>query len=153
MSSYNFQGRNMIGRCLCGDVEYEVSGLSGNIYQCHCSLCRQQGGSFSNSGTIIPKSQLKWLKGQSRIKEWIKDTGFTSCFCTSCGSPTPNILRKLDYYWIPVGNLEDGPFKVVANLCLNSKASWATVSNIGKDFESVPDISDFITLLGNEPNE
>lgn len=44
----------MIGSSLCGGIESEVAGLSGNIYQCYCklyvvscTLCRQQGGLHS----------------------------------------------------------------------------------------------------------
>ncbi len=87
----------MIGRCLCGGIEYELTGLSGNIYQCHCTLCRKQGGSSSNSGTVVPMNQLTWLKGEGNIKTWVKETGFTSSFCENCGSLVPNLLRKLDY--------------------------------------------------------
>ncbi|WP_250656960.1 GFA family protein [Alkalimarinus coralli] len=143
----------MIGRCLCGGIEYEVTGLSGNIYQCHCTLCRKQGGSSSNSGTVVPMSQLKWLKGEENVKTWTKETGFTSCFCQNCGSPVPNLLRKLAYYWVPIGTLEDGPFKIVANLYQGSKASWAVVSPTGEKFETMPGVQDFIELLGNELHE
>jgi len=140
----------MIGSCLCGGIQYEVTGLSGNIYQCHCTLCRKQGGSSSNSGTVVPMNQLTWLKGESNIKTWVKETGFTSSFCENCGSLVPNLLRKLDYYWVPIGMLEDIPFKIVANLYMDSKASWAVVSPEGKKFETMPEVNEFIELLGNE---
>lgn len=140
----------MIGSCLCGCIEYEVTGLSGNIYQCHCNLCRKQGGSSSNTGTVVPSNQLKWLQGESDVKTWVKDTGFTSSFCKNCGSLVPNLLRKLDYYWVPIGTLEEGPFKIVANLYLDSKASWAVVSPEGERFKTMPEIKEFIELLGNE---
>ena len=144
------KGGIMRGACLCGDIEYEVSKFNGNIYQCHCSLCRKQGGSFSNSGAIVPAENLRWMKGQDRINIWVKDTGFTSSFCKGCGSPVPNLLRKLDYYWIPVGTLEDGDFNVVASIFLNSKASWATVSPESTQFDGMPDVNEFIDYLGKE---
>lgn len=138
------------GSCLCGAVEFSVEGLSGNIYQCHCSLCRKQGGSASNTGTVVPFDQLNWLKGEESIKAWVKDTGFKSCFCENCGSLVPNQLRGMNYYWVPVGTLEDGPFKIVANLYLDHKASWGVVSPDGKKFETMPETMEFIKLLGNE---
>lgn len=140
----------MIGSCLCGDIEYEVTGLSDYIYQCHCTLCRKQGGSSSNTGTVVPINQLKWLKGEGSVKTWVKETGFTSSFCDNCGSLVPNLLRKLEYYWVPVGTLEDGPFKIVANLYMDSKASWAAVSPEGERFETMPEVKEFIEMLGNE---
>jgi hypothetical protein len=140
----------MKGSCLCGSVEFEVKGLSGNMYQCHCKLCRKQGGSSSNSGTVVPVKQFTWLKGQSSVKTWVKETGFTSCFCESCGSPVPNRLRKLEYYWVPIGGLEGGEFNIVANLYLDSKAPWALVSPDGEHYETMPEVKEFIDMLGNE---
>jgi hypothetical protein len=138
------------GSCLCGSVEFQLRGLSGNIYQCHCTLCRKQGGSASNTGTVIPVDQLTWLKGEESIKAWVKDTGFSSYFCKECGSPVPNRLRSMNYYWIPVGVLEDGPYKIVANLYLDHKAKWAAVSPTGERYSTMPEVNDFIQLLGNE---
>jgi len=145
-----FKGGRMIGSCLCGAVEYEVKGLSGKVYQCHCELCRKQGGSASNTGTIVPFSQLKWLKGEGSVKTWVKETGFKSCFCGNCGSPAPNPLRGMNYYWVPVGALEEGSFKIVASLYLDSKASWGVVSPDGDRFETMPEVKEFIALLDNE---
>jgi len=140
---------NIKGSCLCGSVEYEVEDISNNIYQCHCSMCRKQGGSASNTGTVIPFNQLKWVKGKSDIKSWTKNTGFRSDFCPNCGSLVPNPLRGLDYYWIPVGTLEDASFDIVANLYMDSKASWGVVSPTGKKFKSMPELEEFISLLSS----
>ena len=135
------------GSCLCGNVEFNVTDISKNIYQCHCSLCRKQGGSASNTGKVIPLKQLEWVKGQEYVKSWVKDSGFRSDFCNNCGSPVPNPLRGLDYYWIPVGTLEDGPFNIVANLYSESKASWGVVASTGRNFETMPELEEFIALL------
>ncbi len=140
---------NIKGSCLCGSVEYEVEDISNNIYQCHCSMCRKQGGSASNTGTVIPFNQLKWMKGKAYIKSWTKNTGFRSDFCSNCGSLVPNPLRGLDYYWIPVGTLEDANFDIVANLYTDSKASWGVVSPTGKKFKSMPELEEFISLLSS----
>lgn len=140
----------MKGSCLCGEIEFELKTFNGNLYQCHCTLCRKQGGSSSNSGTVVPKDQLVWLTGQDKVRTWTKDTGFTACFCENCGAPVPNVLRKMDFYWVPVGALEDGPYRIVANLYLDSKASWAVVAPSGARFETMPEIKDFIQLLGHD---
>ena len=138
----------MKGSCLCGTIEFSVRDLGKSIYQCHCSLCRKQGGSASNSGTVVPLSQLTWIGGKEHIKSWVKDSGFRSDFCSNCGSPVPNTLRGRNYYWIPVGVLEDGPFNIVANLYTGSKASWGVVAPTGKKLETMPELEDFIALLG-----
>lgn len=138
---------NIKGNCLCGSVEFIVSDITKNIYQCHCTLCRKQGGSASNSGAIVPVENVTWIKGEDEITCWRKETGFSSNFCRHCGSPVPNRLRGMDYYWIPVGTLEDAPFQIAANLYLDSKASWGVVAPTGERFETMPEVNDFIALL------
>ncbi len=135
---------------MCGDIEFSVRGLSGNIYQCHCSLCRKQGGSASNTGTVVAVEQLTWLKGEEHISSWTKDSGFKTCFCKNCGALVPNQLRGLNYYWIPIGVLENLSFKIVANLYLDHKAPWGVVSSSGTNYETMPEVSEFIKLLDNE---
>ena len=71
----------MHGKCLCGSVEFEVTGNFPKLYQCHCSLCRKQGGSLSNTATIVGAENFHWLSGQEHISSWVKDTGFRSDFC------------------------------------------------------------------------
>lgn len=135
----------MKGSCLCGAIEYHIKDFSGRVYQCHCKLCRVQGGSASNTGAIIPLANLNWQKGEP--KTWIKDTGFTSSFCDQCGSPVPNRLRELSYYWIPVGCLDGDDFEVVANIYLDSKAAWSTVSKDGVYYQQAPSFDELISQL------
>lgn len=137
------------GSCLCGNIEFRVTDIGNNIYQCHCSLCRKQGGSASNSGTVIPLAQFQWLKGQENVKSWVKNSGFRSDFCSNCGSPVPNPLNGLDYYWIPVGTLEDAPFNIVASLYTESKASWGVVASAGRRYETMPELEEVIALLSS----
>lgn len=143
----------MKGNCLCGAVEYEIQNFSGKIYQCHCTLCRKQSGSASNSGAVVSLDDFKWLKGHENTVTWVKESGFTSSFCKSCGSPVPNQLRTYDFYWLPVGCLEGDDFKVVSNICLDSKAPWATVSPDGERITAMPDIDSFLLNLSTREQE
>ena len=125
MSGNRISGKNIYGKCLCGEVEFEVQRESLKLYQCHCLLCRKQSGTYSNAATIVAKEYFRFLSGQSTISCWVKDTGFRSDFCSCCGSPVPNVLRGSDYYWIPAGLLEGGgKLEVVSHLFLDSKADW-----------------------------
>lgn len=139
----------MRGHCLCGQVEFEISGSGFKLYQCHCSLCRKQSGSASNAATIVPAGRFRWLRGKEQIASWVKDSGFRSDFCKICGSPIPNPLKNKPYYWIPVGLLEDnGNLEVVAHLYTNSKAPWDTSVTHGVFYEELPpDLLEFIDYL------
>ena len=119
----------MQGNCLCGKVVFEILSPIRNLYQCHCSLCRKQGGSASNTATFVADNAFRWLAGQGNVTSWVKPTGFRSDFCSTCGSPVPNPLRTSGYWWIPAGLL-DGALEaeVVAHLFVASAAKWDRIS-------------------------
>ncbi len=138
----------MRGKCLCGHIEFEIDGSRFKLYQCHCSLCRRQGGSLSNTATIVSNDRFRWLRGADRISSWIKESGFRSDFCPTCGSPVPNPLRKLPYYWIPAGLLEDTDgLEIVAHLHLSSRAKWDTIAAEGACYEELPRFRELLELL------
>ena len=138
----------MRGKCLCGLVEFEVEGKLPRLYQCHCSLCRKQGGSSSNSATIVNAENFRWLSSQEHISSWVKDTGYRSDFCSKCGSPVPNPLRNSPYYWVPVGLLDDDQqLELAAHLFVGSKAPWDVIAPKGKQYETAPELLEFIRLL------
>jgi hypothetical protein len=141
----------MRGQCLCGSVEFEVAGKVPRLYQCHCSLCRRQGGASSNAATIIAADQFRWLAGQEHIASWVKDTGFRSDFCSNCGSPVPNVLRGTPYYWVPAGLLDKGEhLEVGAHLFVGSKASWDVIASPGIQYETMPELSELVALLRSD---
>lgn len=138
----------MRGQCLCGKVEFEIDGNRFKLYQCHCSLCRKQSGSQSNAATIVPNEKFRWLRGIENISSWKKESGFRSDFCSACGSPVPNPLRGLPYFWVPAGLLESGgSLKIAAHLCVASKAAWELASLQGACYDKLPNLSEILALL------
>lgn len=141
----------MRGQCLCGEVAFELDAERLKLYRCHCSLCRRQGGAASNCAAIVGAPQIRWLSGQGAVASWTKATGFRSDFCRRCGSPVPNPLRGLEYFWVPAGLLEDsGQLRVVADFHLSSKASWDAIPPGGAQFADIPALEEFLALMHNE---
>lgn len=137
----------MNGSCLCGAVEFEAKVDRLRIYQCHCSLCKKQTGTASSCGSIIHSDDLVWVSGESNISKWEKSTGFTSHFCSTCGSSVPNKFRGRPYYWVPAGLIEGDDIEVVANIFVCEAAKWSNVSTDVNPFETRPDIEELIELL------
>ncbi len=139
----------MRGHCLCGQVEFEIDGSAFKLYQCHCSLCRRQGGSSSNTATIVAIDKFHWRRGAEHISTWATQSGFRSHFCSSCGSPVPNPLRNTPYFWVPAGLLEDSQhLEIVAHLCVSSKASWDATLSPGTCYDELPpNLREFIAML------
>ena len=140
----------MRGKCLCGSIEFEITGTVPRLYQCHCSLCRKQGGASSNAAAIVGGEHIRWIGGQEHISSWVKDTGFRSDFCSICGSPVPNPLRSTPYYWVPAGLLEgDVRLEVGAHLFVGSKASWDVICGPGRRYETMPELPELLREEGD----
>ena len=138
----------MKGSCLCALVAFEVDPPYPSLYQCHCSLCRKQGGSVSNTGMIVAAERFRWLSGEAAISRWQRSTGFRSHFCSRCGAPVPNPLRDTGYVWVPSGLFDDGgPLEIGPQLYVASRASWARLPPGGTHYEEAPDMKELIALL------
>ena len=138
----------MKGICLCGTVEFELSGEIPDLYQCHCSLCRKVSGSSANAAFRIDAAQLQWIDGTGRICEYVTETGYKPHFCGNCGSPVPNLTGDGRAYWIPVGLLEDsGELKLAAHLYVASRASWDVIAAAGEHFDEMPETGALDRLL------
>lgn len=137
----------MNGSCICGSVSFEIGGDLPGLYHCYCTLCQKQGGGASNAATIVYKENFRWTAGEGKIEKWQKDTGFSSHFCSDCGSPVPNMFKS-KYVWIPIGLVANANASVKANLWLSSKPEWATPLDLERNYDSAPDdIVEFIDYL------
>ena len=139
----------MKGRCLCGQVEFEVFGKLPNLYQCHCSLCKKATGTSACASLITDINNVRWIKGQDGISSYTKDNGFRSDFCSVCGSPVPNKMNIGEYMWVPAGLL-DGAIdsKIAAHIFTRSKASWEQATDHCKALAGGPeDIDEFMEQL------
>ena len=142
------------GTCLCGSIAFEIDGPLPNLYQCHCSLCRKQGGSTSNTGLIVAADKFRWSRGEDLITRWMRATGFRSHFCSVCGAPVPNPLRDTGYIWVPSGLLDDGEtLEIAAQLYMGSRAPWDRVQGRGDEFETAPGLAALIAWLHSQPDD
>lgn len=137
----------MNGSCLCGSIKFEINSDSLNMYQCHCEQCRKQTGTASSCGSIVPEEKFTWVYGKSKIRKWEKESGFTSHFCSDCGSSVPNKFREQPYYWIPVGLIDKGKIHTVANLFISEKPDWSNLKSETNHFQTKPNIQIMLKLL------
>ncbi len=139
------------GECLCGTVRFEIQGEVGNLYQCHCSLCRKVTGAAANAATFVDAERFSWRGGEGAIRSFVKDSGYRADFCQHCSSLVPNPLRDTDLVWIPAGLLEDSKnLKVVAHLHTASRADWDSCTESAQTaqcFDSMPDLKALHQLL------
>ena len=117
------------GSCLCGSVEYEVTGKVERFYHCHCKRCRKATGTGHASNLFCsPQTAIQWLKGEACLGRYKVPEAerFYNCFCTKCGSPMPRVFETLDGVLIPAGSLDsDSPIPAQARIFQSSRAPWS----------------------------
>ena len=138
--------------CLCGGVRLRLAALPKHYYQCHCSLCRKQGGAASNAATIVQTDHITWDNGTQLVARYQRPSGFTVHFCQACGSPLPNTVGDGTLTWFPLGILDDAaPITLAAHLFAGSKAPWETAPSAGSCFNEMPPMPEFLATLRGDP--
>ena len=116
------------GSCLCGSVQYEISGEPKKFYHCHCRRCRKASGTGHASNLLIKPGAIKWIRGEELIKSYKVPEAkrFTNCFCSVCGGRVPRYVKETDSIVIPAGSLDSDPtIRPQARIFWGSRASWS----------------------------
>jgi hypothetical protein len=116
------------GGCLCGAVQYEVTGDPKKFYHCHCQRCRKATGTGHASNLFLQPAVLKWIKGEELIRSFKVPEAerFTNSFCGVCGGRVPRQRPNSDIVMIPAGSLDsDVPIRPQARIFWGSRAEWS----------------------------
>jgi hypothetical protein len=99
------------GRCLCGEVTFELAGDLIATAVCHCDHCQRQSGGAFSVNLIAHASQLTIngdLQTYDERGERGDDVYVRRRFCGACGSPIVSELAKTDgVIAIKAGVLDD----------------------------------------------
>ncbi len=122
------------GSCLCGSVQYEVTGQAQRFYHCHCSRCRKATGTGHASNLFVtPQTSITWTKGEELVRSYTvpESDRFYNCFCKQCGSPMPRVVPELDGVLVPAGSLDTpSPLQAQARIFWDSRAEWSCSDDI-----------------------
>lgn len=114
------------GSCLCGTVQFEISGDFERFFLCHCSRCRRGTGSAHAANLFSSMATIEWLSGDGRIKRYqVPDAVHSRSFCIDCGSPVPRFQTGTGALIVPAGCLEtDLGMTPTAHIFFASRADW-----------------------------
>jgi len=115
------------GKCLCGNVSYEITGNLGIFQYCHCSRCRKFTGSVHAANLLVAPEHFKWLGGEEYVGRYEpEDTKhFATSFCKNCGSSLPWLGKSKKAVVVPAGTLDSDPgLRPFQNIYWNSRALW-----------------------------
>ena len=122
------------GGCLCGSVQYEISGEVERFYHCHCQRCRKATGTGHATNILVsPQTSITWIKGETMLSRYKVPEAerFYNCFCKNCGGPMPRVVPELDGVLIPAGSLDTpSPLPAQARIFWDSRAEWSCTDDL-----------------------
>lgn len=116
------------GSCLCGAVQYDVSGDPKRFYHCHCRRCRKATGTGHATNLMLASDGINWITGEELLVRYkVPDAErFSTCFCGNCGSLMPRFVADLGVTVIPAGSLDNEPaITPQARIFWDSRAEWS----------------------------
>ena len=120
------------GRCLCGEVSYEVLDEPQMAGICHCKNCQRQAGSAFSTLWGVARADFQ-LTGATPKCYVDADTSSGSAverhFCGDCGSPIYSIVPgSPDTLFLKTGTLDDtGDFEPQFHVWCDSKQHWVDI--------------------------
>ncbi|WP_026792146.1 GFA family protein [Pleomorphomonas oryzae] len=113
------------GSCLCGTVQFQISGEFEAFFLCHCKRCRKDTGSAHAANLFSATAKLNWVSGQDSVRTYrVPETRHEKSFCVKCGSALPGV-QSVGILAVPAGSL-DGAIDIRPNahICISSRAEW-----------------------------
>lgn len=132
---------NLQGQCLCGAVTYEIQGLLGAVYHCHCKKCRRWHNAAFRTRAAITKRQFAWLSGTDYLAHHYSSSTTKRSFCKQCGSNLINTYDdKPDIIGLPLGGLDNlNAIKPIAHIFVKYKAPWYEILDDLPQYDEWPD--------------
>lgn len=115
------------GQCLCGAVQFRISGAFDSFFLCHCARCRKDSGSAHSANLFSSTATVDWVTGEGKVRTFrLPNTRHTKSFCIDCGSALPVSQPEIGLLVVPAGAL-DSPVAIRPNahICCASRADWA----------------------------
>ena len=126
------------GSCLCGAVQYEVTGELKNIGHCYCSMCRKSHGAAFATYAGIDAEKFQWLTGEDMVTDYISSADGGRCFCQKCGS-TIGAVENGKVTYITLGTVDGDPgVRPQGHIFVGSKAPWVEITDSLPQFDEYP---------------
>ena len=116
------------GRCLCGEVVFEVTGPLAPPNACHCTICRKSSGHIFAS-TEVAKTSLRMIRDDG-LRWYASSARVRRGFCGTCGASLFFDPPHRDWIAIAMGAL-DGPtgVKMTHHIFCNDKGDYYDISD------------------------
>jgi hypothetical protein len=129
------------GRCLCGDVAFELTGAPEVVQNCHCTRCRRARGAAHATNAFFRGEQLAWIRGEEHVVDFPLPGAkrFGQAFCARCGGKVPRIVASTGYVVVPCASLDGSPGRPPrGHIFVGSKAPWYDIADRLPQWEELP---------------
>jgi hypothetical protein len=118
--------RKTLGRCLCGDVQYEYLGEPIEAGYCHCESCRRHTSSPFVAFFVVDRERFRYTKGKPISYQ--SSPGVDRTHCGRCGSPIAFENSNELALW--VGTLEDPrDFRPAYHCYVAERLPWVIIAD------------------------
>ena len=116
--------KNFIGSCLCGVVEFQISGKFESFFLCHCNRCQKDTGSAHAANLFSSVAVIDWAQGEDKVKTFVlPNTRHGRSFCIECGGSLPRTRDGMVV--VPAGSLDsEVDIRPETHIFLEFKADW-----------------------------
>ena len=129
------------GNCLCGGIQYEISGELRDLAFCHCSMCRRTLGAAFGTFARVCADEFRWLSGEDLVAFYESSPGVHRCFCRKCGSALGATGEGGRLSWLALGTVTGDPgLRPEAHIFVGSKAPWYTITDQLPQFDEWPPV-------------
>jgi hypothetical protein len=129
----------LIGKCLCGAVEFSVEDQFEYAGYCHCSRCRATTGSAFSAFAGIRKDKVRITRGGDWLSVYERNEDNFGYFCRSCRSGLYSIVCNGEYAHVQLGTLLEAPsIRPQFHIFVDSKAPWHQISDTLPQFPEFP---------------
>jgi hypothetical protein len=120
---------NLKGSCICGNIEYKITGFARNIINCFCKQCRKTSGHYI-AATRVSKNNLK-LNKKSTLSWFESSPDVFRGFCNQCGSSLFWENNKSNEISIMAGTLDlPTGLKTIKNIFEDSASDYCKIPSI-----------------------
>lgn len=125
------------GSCLCGNIQYKITGELAPVQICHCQQCRKAQGSALVTNIPVSTEQFSITQGEDLLVDYESSPGKHRKFCGRCGSPILSCLDSLPgVVRIRAGTLNGmPPLTLSDHAYVGSKANWWPITD---DLQQLP---------------
>ncbi len=134
------------GSCLCGEVQFEITGEVTPIQNCHATRCRKATGGAYAPEALASKDGFVWIKGKGLLTEYTAPIlnappAYKRAFCKMCGSPLPVEIEGTNFMMLLAGILDTKTSTLVfRHAFVSQKACWHEITDKLPTYQGQPPV-------------